>query len=93
MAEAERYRGPITIAETVDEFVLACDTIVNEREVDRREMISRSVKNEAWESKVQHLSQIIQRRIDPVLRHASMPTQHVIPATHPDTHPSQMTSR
>lgn len=84
MAEAERYRGPITIAETVDEFVLACDAVINNREVDRRELISRSVENEAWGSKVRHLSQIIQRQIDPVMQQASMPTQQVMPSTQAD---------
>ena len=60
--EAERYRGPIALADTPQEFATACDRMVESRISSRREEISRLVAGETWESRVAYLSQEIARR-------------------------------
>lgn len=82
LPEAERFRGPIRIAESTDEFVSACDAVVEEKGTISRESISRLVENEAWHSKVEHLSRLVQQKDGPVLQQATKPIRQVIPASH-----------
>jgi glycosyltransferase involved in cell wall biosynthesis len=78
LPEAERYRGPVTIANTPPRFAAACDHVVATDHPGRRELISRYVENETWQSKVEHLSRVIMPRTAPPLRTASMPAESVV---------------
>lgn len=78
LPEAERFSGAITIAATAQDFASACDKIVD-RPAPNRESISRIVRNETWQSKVEYLSDIISSQADTVLQSASRPKSEVGP--------------
>ncbi|MBU0716738.1 MAG: glycosyltransferase [Planctomycetes bacterium] len=78
LPEAERFLGPIVIAETVEQFARACDGVLAGDSPGRREVISRYVEGESWLSKVEHLSDIIQARSGAYLGGASKPRDQVV---------------
>ncbi len=80
LPEAERYLGPITIADTAERFAEACDQVLAEDYPGRRQVISRVVESESWFSKVELLSELITTRFPPPVRAASMPVWQVIPS-------------
>jgi glycosyltransferase involved in cell wall biosynthesis len=78
LPEAERYLGPITIAETPETFAQACDAAIATVSPGKREAISRTVEGESWESRVELLSNIIMARTGTRMRSASMPAEQVV---------------
>jgi len=62
LPEAERYRGPIRIAETAEGFAKACDEALAAADAGGREAVSRVVEHESWPSKVETLSQVVMQR-------------------------------
>lgn len=63
LPEARRYQGPITIAETADDFAIACDQVVHEKNPNRCQSISQLVSEETWQSKVEFLNETIMERL------------------------------
>ncbi|UCC28901.1 MAG: glycosyltransferase [Phycisphaerales bacterium] len=79
LPEAERYEGPIIIADTAERFAQACDRVLATQHSGDREAISRLVENETWASKVEYLSDIIVARANRALPTVSKPRQDVVP--------------
>ncbi len=65
LPEAERYRGPIRIADTAESFAGACDEVLSRQGVTNRRAIARVVEHESWASKVEWLSETIMNRLHP----------------------------
>lgn len=86
MAEAERFAGPIQIADSPEGFARACDDVLAADSPGRRRKISGVVESESWLSKVELLSDIVANRRMGLLRTASRPTDEVAP-------PMTMTAR
>lgn len=63
LPEAQRYAGPIQIANHPDDFAIACDRALETNQPGRRESISRLVAGESWRSKVDLLSQAVMARV------------------------------
>jgi len=64
LPEAKRHEGPITIAETPEEFAQACDAIItNDFTMDHR-TISDTVKDHSWEATVEHVSDAVMSRVE-----------------------------
>jgi glycosyltransferase involved in cell wall biosynthesis len=59
LPEAERFNGPITIADTAERFARACDEALASAHPGRRAEISRSVEEKSWHGKVDRLSAIL----------------------------------
>ncbi len=59
LPEAARYTGPVTIADTAEDFALVCDNVVAADHPLRRESISAVVSHETWISKTEELSNAI----------------------------------
>ena len=78
LPEAERFEGPIIIADTAEQFAQACDQVLVTQESRDREAISRLVENETWVSKVEYLSDIIAARTDPAPSVVSKPRQDLV---------------
>ncbi len=78
LPEAQRFAGPIRIAGTAEPFAVACDETINNQPTNR-ERISRIVRNETWQSKVEYLSDIVMSGVEPILRTASRPAAEVGP--------------
>ena len=83
LPEARRYAGPITIAETAEEFAEACDGIIADDYPGRCEDISRLVEGESWRSKVDCLSDMILERLGSPSRPVSIPRSKVARPTPP----------
>lgn len=79
MPEAERFTGPIRIADSPDGFARACDGVLATDSPDRRRRISGVVEGESWLSKVELLSDIVANRRSGLLRTASRPTDEIAP--------------
>ena len=77
LPEAERYQGPITIAETAEDFARACDQAVCTKSPNRRQSISQLVTDETWQSKVEFLSEAIVNRLKLTGRTMSKPARIV----------------
>lgn len=77
LPEAERYQGPITIAETAEDFARACDQAVHSNDPNRRQSISQLVTEETWLSKVEFLSDTIVDRLKLPGRTMSQPARIV----------------
>lgn len=80
LPEAERYEGPIILADTAERFAQACDQALATQHSRDREAISRLVENETWASKVEYLSDIIVARTNPAPRAVSKPRREVVPS-------------
>ena len=78
LPEAERYLGPITIADTPEEFARACDAAIATVSPATRKAVSATVEGESWESRVELLSDIVMTRTGTHVRNASMPTDQVV---------------
>ncbi len=81
LPEAERFLGPITIVDTAEEFVLACDRVLETNYAGRRMAISRFVEKESWTSKVELLSEIVVSKMASIVRIATMPADRVVRST------------
>lgn len=77
LPEAQRYRGPINIVETAEQFALACDNVVGRDDPANRRMISQIVTGETWRTKVDILTETIMKRMKLPGRTASMPARIV----------------
>lgn len=80
LPEAERYLGPITMADNAADFAAACDQVLASRHAGRSEAIATTVHGESWLSKVEFLSALVQRSAHgsngrPVV---SRPIEHVM---------------
>jgi glycosyltransferase involved in cell wall biosynthesis len=60
--EARRHEGLVTIADTAEQFALACDGAL--RSTDDRADISHSVANQTWEARVETLSRIVMTHVN-----------------------------
>ena len=78
LPEAERFPGPITIADTAEGFAEACDQVLAAAHPGRRRAISKIVERESWRSKVEYLSELILNRLRGPIRTASMPADQVV---------------
>lgn len=83
LPEAQRYEGPIIIADSAKRFAEACDRALEMHDQTSRKTISRNVESETWLSKVEYLSDIVTARINPPLRTASRIREEVIPRRRP----------
>lgn len=77
LPEAQRYEGPITIADTPQRFAEACDHVLAGYDPRDRKTTSQSVRDEAWLSKVEHLSDIVMAKIHPSRHPVSRPREEV----------------
>ncbi len=59
LPEAKRIGGPVVMADTAQEFALACDAIVASPKSINREQISHTVSDASWHTKVEHLSDLV----------------------------------
>jgi len=64
LPEARRFEGPITIADTAEDFAEACDGVLAADHSGRREAISATVKDDTWTSRVDLLSEAIMGVVD-----------------------------
>jgi glycosyltransferase involved in cell wall biosynthesis len=92
LPEAERLTRGITIAETAQDFVTACDKLLAEQEHANPEAISEIVAHETWEAKVEHLSNIIMDHTNPPRRTTSKPKSEVGPWSVPTREPTRTTN-
>ncbi len=72
LPEANRYRGPIRIVETAEQFAKACDEVVGCDDAGRRREISQIVIGETWRTKVDVLTETIMKRLKLPGRTATM---------------------
>jgi glycosyltransferase involved in cell wall biosynthesis len=79
LPEAERLSAPIIVADSPERFAEACDHALAAYDRSSRELISRLVAGETWASKVESLSRIISKRLNPPSRSASVPAPAVAP--------------
>lgn len=87
LPEAQRFEGPIKIAETAKGFAEACDGVLATQEDTDPEAISRFVVDQTWEAKVEHLSNLIMAKTNPSAHVASRPVSEIGPWPLPVTAP------
>lgn len=80
LAEAERFRGPVTIADSPDAFAEACDQIALAEQPGTRREIAASVANETWESKAEKLSALVLEKIGAATEPKQAPANSVLHA-------------
>jgi glycosyltransferase involved in cell wall biosynthesis len=71
LPEANRFGGPVLVADTAEQFAEACDRVLTTPELADREAISRLVRHQTWASRVELLSEIVSSRSGQPLRAAS----------------------
>ncbi len=60
LREAKRFHEQIVFAADAESYARGCDDVLAHRQQGDRARISRSVRSESWESKVEQFSQLIQ---------------------------------
>ena len=80
LPEAQRFAGPIQTVSGPEAFAQACDQMLAAHDRSTREAVSRSVRHESWESKVEFLSQKIMGHLVSREARASKSRESVVPS-------------
>ena len=84
LPEAKRFPEHIDVVDSPTAFAESCDRVVTLPKPDR-ESISQSVRNETWHAKAEYLSDLIEGKLHPILRSATMPVGRLGDARHTRT--------
>lgn len=79
LPEAEAFGGSVTVVDSAGEFAHACDRAVDAATHSARALISRAVEGHTWESKVEHLSDLIAARVGKLFPAATKDVAEVMP--------------